>query len=370
MANLMITGGAGFIGTNFVHHWHRQRPDDRLLVLDRLTYAGNLDGIRPLIDDENVCFVRGDILDTALVRDLLTQYEIDVIVHFAAETHVDRSIEGPETYVKTNVNGTNSLLMAAQSIWLSGSGRPHRFHHISTDEVYGALATRDAAPFTEQTAYAPNSPYSASKAAADFLVRAFHRTYGLETTVSYSSNNYGPFQFPEKLIPLMITHALQGRRLPVYGDGSNVRDWIHVSDHCAGITAVLERGTPGETYNIGSNAEYTNLEVVSRICELLESRFQEEPVLRSRFAAARGRGTDGPFSGRITFVPDRAGHDYRYALDATRTRQALGFGPKVHFAAGLSATVDWYLQHADWWESVANGDYQRNMPPLQSSATL
>jgi dTDP-glucose 4,6-dehydratase len=350
MANLLVTGGAGFIGANFVHHWRAAHPGDGIVVLDLLTYAGNranLDGV------DDVELVVGDIDDTALVEKLLTSHAIDTIVHFAAESHVDRSITGPDAFIETNVVGTHSLLKAARKVWLdSGSGRPHRFHHVSTDEVFGSLGADDPA-FSETTAYAPNSPYSASKAASDHLVRAYHHTYGLETTTSNCSNNYGPYQFPEKLIPLFLLNCLHGQALPIYGDGMNVRDWLHVADHCLGIEAVIARGQVGETYNIGGGAELPNMAVIDRVCAIVDRAFAEDPALATRFSdapAARGE----PTASLKTFVTDRAGHDRRYAIDERKARAELGYAPRRTFEEGLEQTLGWYLANEGWWRPLLN----------------
>lgn len=348
MANLIVTGGAGFIGANFVHYWRRHAPGDRIVVLDLLTYAGNrhnLDGL------DEVALVVGDICDFDLVSRLIDAHGIDTIVHFAAESHVDRSITGPDAFVTTNIVGTHTLLKAAKAAWLDrGSGQPHRFHHVSTDEVYGSLGPDDPA-FSETTPYAPNSPYSASKAGSDHLVRAYHHTYGLETTTSNCSNNYGPFQFPEKLIPLFTLNALHGRPLPIYGDGMNVRDWLHVEDHCRGIGAVLERGRPGETYNIGGGQELPNMAVIDEICRAVDAAFVADPGLAARFPdapAAKGR----PSAGLKTFVTDRMGHDRRYAIDESKARGELGYRPAHDFAEGFARTLDWYLARDDWWRPL------------------
>ncbi|WP_439546176.1 dTDP-glucose 4,6-dehydratase [Sandarakinorhabdus sp.] len=353
MTNLLVTGGAGFIGANFVHYWQQQHVDDGIIVLDALTYAGNranLDGLT------GVEFVHGDIRDTALVEQLLNDHAIDTIVHFAAESHVDRSIHGPAAFVDTNVLGTLSLLTAARSVWLAGSGRPHRFHHVSTDEVYGTLGPNDPA-FSETTAYAPNSPYSASKAASDHLVRAWHHTYGLETVTSNCSNNYGPYQFPEKLIPLFLINALHGRPLPIYGDGQQIRDWLHVEDHCRGIEACLTRGRVGETYNIGGGAELPNLTVIDTLCAAVDAAFAADPALAGRFPdapAAKGLPTDS----LKTFVTDRPGHDRRYAIDETKARAELGYAPARTFEQGFAATLGWYLANEGWWRAIMDGSYR------------
>lgn len=348
MANLMITGGAGFIGSNFVHHWRKVAPDDLVIVLDALTYAGNPANIKGL---DGVELVQGDICDTALVSRLIEDHAIDRIVHFAAESHVDRSITGPDAFVTTNVVGTHSLLKAAKTAWLDkGSGKPHRFHHVSTDEVYGTLAPDDPA-FSETTPYAPNSPYSASKAGSDHLVRAYQHTYGMETTTSNCSNNYGPYQFPEKLIPLFMLNALSGRSLPIYGDGMNVRDWLHVADHCLGIELILRNGRVGETYNIGGGQELPNLEVIREICQGIDNAFAQNPALAKRFPdapAAHGRSSEQ----LMTFVQDRQGHDRRYAIDETKIRSELGYAPARDFPQGFSETLHWYLDNEDWWRPL------------------
>lgn len=347
MANLLVTGGAGFIGGNFVHYWNAHHPDDGVIVLDALTYAGN----RSTLDGTpNADLVEGDIRDTALVENLLRDREITTIVHFAAESHVDRSITGPDAFIDTNILGTNSLLKAARAVWLAGEGRAHRFHHISTDEVFGSLGPNDPA-FSEITPYAPNSPYSASKAASDHLVRAYHHTYGLEVTTSNCSNNYGPYQYPEKLIPLFLLNALHGRNLPIYGDGMNVRDWLHVEDHCRGIEACLLRGTPGETYNIGGGAELPNLEVIAAICREVDRAFAEIEGLAERYPdapAAKGEATES----LKTFVTDRAGHDRRYAIDETKARAELSYAPAHGFDEGLRQTLRWYLANEGWWRPL------------------
>lgn len=348
MADLLVTGGAGFIGGNFVHYWAQHHPDDTITVLDALTYAGNASTIAGVAQAD---LVEGDIRDTALVEHLLRDRGIATIVHFAAESHVDRSISGPDAFIETNILGTNSLLKAARKVWLNeGSGKPHRFHHISTDEVYGSLGPDDAA-FRETTPYQPNSPYSASKAASDHLVRAWHHSFGLEVTTSNCSNNYGPYQYPEKLIPLFLLNALHGRPLPIYGDGMNVRDWLHVEDHCRGIEACLERGQPGETYNIGGGAELPNMAVIDTICAEVDRAFAEEVDLAARFPhspAAKGEAT----ATLKNFVEDRKGHDRRYAIDETKARAELGYSPAHTFADGLRRTLRWYLGTESWWRPL------------------
>jgi dTDP-glucose 4,6-dehydratase len=348
MAELLVTGGAGFIGANFVHYWREHHPDDTITVLDALTYAGNPANIAGL---EGVELIEGDICDTDLVEKLLSERGIRTIVHFAAESHVDRSITGPDAFVTTNVIGTHSLLKAARKLWLDkGTGQPHRFHHVSTDEVYGSLGPEDPA-FSETTPYAPNSPYSASKAGSDHLVRAYHHTYGLDVTTSNCSNNYGPYQFPEKLIPLFLLNCLHGRNLPIYGDGMNVRDWLHVEDHCNGIEKVLLHGKPGETYNIGGGQELPNLHVIEEICATVDRAFAADSSLAARFPdapAASGKTSDT----LKTYVTDRAGHDRRYAIDETKARAELGYAPRRTFAEGFAQTLAWYLGNEGWWRPL------------------
>jgi dTDP-glucose 4,6-dehydratase len=346
MAKLLVTGGAGFIGANFVHYWLARHPGDRVVVLDALTYAGNLANLEPARQRPEYRFIEGDIRDTALVEQLLREESLDTIVHFAAESHVDRSIEGPDAFIETNVIGTHALLKAARRVWLEGPGvLPHRFHHVSTDEVYGSLGPTDP-PFTELTPYAPNSPYSASKAASDHLVRAYHHTYGLKTSISNCSNNYGPHQFPEKLIPLMIAQLLAGKSLPVYGDGRNVRDWLHVEDHCRGIEAVLGQGRPGEVYNIGGGSECENIQLVRMLCSIVDAHLLSTQELCGRFpnsAAAQGEQSER----LVRYVKDRPGHDRRYAIDSAKIQRDLGYRPQVALEAGLRSTVAWYLDRAD-----------------------
>ncbi len=348
MAKLLVTGGAGFIGANFVHHWRARHPDDAIVVLDALTYAGSRSN---LADLPEVPLIVGNICDTALVESLIDEHGIDTIVHFAAESHVDRSITGPDAFIETNVVGTHSLLKAAKRKWLdAGSGRPHRFHHVSTDEVYGSLGPDDPA-FSETTQYQPNSPYSASKAGSDHLVRAYQHTFGLETTTSNCSNNYGPYQFPEKLIPLFMLNALSGKKLPVYGDGMNVRDWLHVADHCLGIERVLLAGRPAETYNIGGGQELPNLRVIEEICRGVDDAFASDPALADRFPdapAAKG----GQTISLLTYVTDRPGHDRRYAIDETKSRPELGYAPQRDFPTGFAQTLRWYLDREDWWRPL------------------
>lgn len=327
--NVLITGGAGFIGCNFVRRWLAKHPDIRIVNLDLLTYAGSLDNLADLPDPGRHEFVYGDICDRPLVDRLLREHRIDTIVHFAAESHVDRSISGPAAFIETNFVGTFTLLEAAREYWPERMlERPVRFHHISTDEVYGTLGPDDPA-FRETTPYAPNSPYSASKAGSDHLVRAYHHTYGLPVTTSNCSNNYGPFQHDEKFIPTVIRSCVQGKPIPVYGDGSNIRDWLYVADHCSGIDAVIRRGRPGETYNIGGRNEWANIDIVRTICSLLDERRPEQ----------------APHERLIRFVTDRPGHDWRYAIDADKIDRELDWRPHETFASGIVKTVDWYLDH-------------------------
>jgi dTDP-glucose 4,6-dehydratase len=340
---ILVTGGAGFIGANFVLDW-LDLDGETVLNLDRLTYAGNLGNLASVKDDVRHRFVHGDIGDRGLVANLLATHRPRAIVNFAAETHVDRSIHGPAAFVETNVVGTFSLLDVARAHFASLPPLERdqfRFLHVSTDEVFGSLGPRDAG-FSETTAYAPNSPYSASKAAADHLVRAYHHTYGLPVLTTNCSNNYGPRQFPEKLIPLMIHNAIAGKPLPVYGDGANVRDWLYVGDHCAAIRTVLERGRPGETYNVGGNAERTNLDVVETLCRILGD---QRP------------GRD--YRAQITFVKDRPGHDRRYAINAAKVNRELGWTPRETFESGLRRTVRWYLDNSAWLSAVTSGEYHK-----------
>ena len=341
---ILVTGGAGFIGSNFVLSTVA-RTGEPIVNLDKLTYAGNLRSLASLAGDARHAFVRGDIGDRELVRRLLGEHRPRAVAHFAAESHVDRSIHGPAEFVQTNVVGTFNLLEEVRAYWqgLAGAEREaFRFLHVSTDEVYGSLGAHDPA-FTEQTPYAPNSPYAASKAASDHLVRAYHHTYGLPTLTTNCSNNYGPFQFPEKLIPLVIHNALAGKRLPVYGDGANVRDWLYVLDHCEAVRVVLMRGTPGETYNIGGAAEKKNIDVVRTLCGLLD---EARPRAQGRYAEL------------IEFVADRPGHDRRYAMDAGKLARELGWRPKESFETGLAKTVRWYLDNRAWVEEVTSGAYR------------
>ena len=355
MHNLLVTGGAGFIGVNFVRRMLAE-SDARVVVLDALTYAGNgssLDGLPA----DRFLLVHGDVRDTDLSERLLREHECGAIVHFAAESHVDRSISGPDAFISTNVIGTHALLKAARRVWLDGTGVPHRFHHVSTDEVYGSLGPGDL-PFAEENQYQPNSPYSASKAGSDHLVRAYHHTFGLDVTTTNCSNNYGPHQFPDKLIPLMIVKILHGEKLPVYGDGMQIRDWLYVEDHCRAIESCLSQGVPGEVYNIGGDNERPNIEIVHEICDLLESRFAASPELAASFPdcpAARGA------SNRmlIEHVADRPGHDRRYAIDFRKATAGLAYRPRETFESGIARTIDWYLENQLWWRAVLDDSYRK-----------
>lgn len=356
MKKILVTGGAGFIGTNFVYYWLDKYPGDSLVVLDALTYAGNLQSLEKANAFPGFVFVQGNILDQDLVEKLLEEHQIDTLVHFAAESHVDRSILGPDAFIETNILGTHSLLKAAKHCWLDrGTGRPHRFHHISTDEVYGTLGPKDP-PFFEKTAYAPNSPYAASKASSDHLVRAYYKTYGLAVTTSNCSNNYGPFQFPEKLIPLCIANILDGKDLPIYGDGMQIRDWLFVDDHNLGVDKILEKGDIGETYNIGGNNEWTNMDIVTHICTLMDQKFDLDINLEKRFPGSPRAG-GMVSSSLITQVTDRAGHDRRYAIDARKISSELGYVPGESFETGIEKTLDWYLENEKWWRNIMDKSY-------------
>lgn len=354
MRTILVTGGAGFIGSNFVLQWLHELQSP-IVNLDKLTYAGNIKNLASIMGDEHHRFVQGDICDGRLVSRLLSEFRPRAIVHFAAESHVDRSVLSPADFVETNVTGTFTLLEAARAYWkdLKEQDRNNfRFLHVSTDEVYGSLGTEDGA-FCETTPYSPNSPYSASKAASDHFVRAYHHTYGLPTLTTNCSNNYGPYQFPEKLIPLVIHNAVAGKPLPVYGDGQNVRDWLYVEDHCRAIRRVLEGGVPGATYNIGGGSEMKNLDVVTVLCSILDELMP--------------KGTR--YAQQITFVKDRPGHDRRYAIDARKIERDLGWQPMETFATGIRKTVQWYLDHQDWVAEVTSGAY-RNWIETQYSSTV
>ncbi|GLX86660.1 dTDP-glucose 4,6-dehydratase [Thalassotalea loyana] len=358
MNKILVTGGAGFIGANFVHYWLGHYANDKVIVLDALTYAGNMANLESELSNANLTFVKGDICDQELVETLLIEHDIDTVVHFAAESHVDRSITGPDAFIETNIIGTYSLLKASKKVWLDGDNvkEGHRFHHVSTDEVYGTLSATDPA-FTEETAYAPNSPYSASKAASDHLVRAYHHTFGLNVTTSNCSNNYGPLHFPEKLIPLVITNILHNKQLPIYGDGQQIRDWLYVEDHAYGIDLVLKKGRLGENYNIGGNNEWANIDIVKSICHLVEQEFSSNAELAERFPEAKA-AIEKDTESLITYVKDRPGHDRRYAIDANKTNNELGYEPRESFETGIKKTVQWYLNNESWWRSVMDGSYQ------------
>lgn len=343
---LLVTGGAGFIGSNFIHYILANRSDWQIINLDALTYAGNLANFNglPSYEAQRHHFLKGDIGDKKLLQRLFSKGNFDAVIHFAAESHVDRSILGPEAFVETNVLGTSRLLDAAKAHWLE-KGKPDtfRFLHVSTDEVYGSLGP--SGHFKENRPYDPSSPYSASKASSDHFVRAYFRTYGLPTIVTNCSNNYGPYQFPEKLIPLMISNIIEERPLPIYGDGKNIRDWLYVIDHCEALLKVLEAGSPGETYNIGGHAEIENIEIVSQLCDLLDNHL--------------GRSLDKSSHQLIRFVPDRPGHDRRYAIDASKIQKELGWQPQHSFEKALTATVDWYLNNPGWVKAVRSGEYRK-----------
>jgi dTDP-glucose 4,6-dehydratase len=343
-ASVLVTGGAGFIGANFLLRMVPKHPATRFVCLDRLTYAGNAMNLRAIEGAANFHFVQGDICDTALLGDLFDEHGFTSVVHFAAESHVDRSIDAPLAFARSNVEGTVALLEAARQAWpedAASAGDRYRFVHISTDEVFGSLG--DSGQFDEATPYDPRSPYSASKAAADHFARAYFHTYGLPVVLTNGSNNYGPFQFPEKLIPLVISNALNGRAIPVYGTGENVRDWLYVADHCAALEAVLRRGTPGETYLVGGDSEARNIDLVKRLCDLVDAA-EDRP--------------EGSARELITFVEDRPGHDYRYAIDFSKLRREIGWAPEHDLEEGLRATVDWYLRRADWLEAVRDDSYR------------
>jgi dTDP-glucose 4,6-dehydratase len=351
MQNILVTGGAGFIGSNFIRYLLGTVPEVKVINLDALTYAGSLENLKDLSSEDRYTFVKGDICDRASVDDLFSRYDIDTVIHFAAETHVDRSIFGPAQFIQTNVIGTFTLLEAAREYWLDKKGihrdlslEEVRFHHVSTDEVYGTLAPADP-PFSETTPYAPNSPYAASKASSDHLVRAYYHTYGLPVTITNCSNNYGPYQFPEKLIPVMILNALEGKPLPIYGDGLQIRDWLYVEDHCEAIWLVVKHGRLGETYNIGGDNQPPNLQIVTTICEILDELLPNSENV--------------PHKSLMRFVADRPGHDRRYAMDINKITRELGWNPRESLKTGLLKTVEWYLSNQDWIQSIQEkGDIQ------------
>ncbi len=340
MKALLITGGAGFIGSNFVRYWMKTHPEDRVINLDALTYAGNLENLHGIDDSANYRFVHGDICDKNIVEQVFNDESIDLVVHFAAESHVDRSITGPEAFITTNIQGTFNLLETARKAW-DGNDAGCRFLHVSTDEVYGSLGMQDPA-FSETTPFAPNSPYAASKASSDHLLRAYFHTYGMPVVTTNCSNNYGPYQFPEKLIPLVTINALEDKPLPIYGEGLNIRDWLHVDDHCRGIDKVLQEGRLGETYNIGGCNEWTNIDIVRLICSILD---ELRPGAR-------------PKSELIAFVKDRPGHDLRYAINANKIMSELNWEPEYTFEADIRQTIQWYLDNEEWWSRVRDGSYR------------
>ncbi|NEP80757.1 MAG: dTDP-glucose 4,6-dehydratase [Okeania sp. SIO3B3] len=355
-SRLLVTGGAGFIGSNFVHYWCETYPNYRVVVLDALTYAGNKETLADLQNRPNFRFVQGDICDRSLVDRLLQEEDIDTVAHFAAESHVDRSILGPAAFVQTNVVGTFTLLEAFRSHYPTVAQNPDRrciFLHVSTDEVYGSLGSEDSA-FTETTPYSPNSPYSASKAGSDHLARAYYHTYGIPTVITNCSNNYGPYHFPEKLIPLMCINMLLGKQLPVYGDGQNIRDWLYVIDHCRALDTVIHKGKPGETYNIGGNNEVKNIDLVRMLCQIMDELAKDLPVQ--------------PCEKLITFVKDRPGHDRRYAIDATKIKTELGWQPSVTVEEGLRQTVEWFLNNRNWWEPLLSEEYQAYYQKVYASS--
>lgn len=340
MKNVLITGGAGFIGSNFIHYFLKNDDNAKIINLDALTYAGSLENLKDVSEDPRYTFIQGDICDTEFIEQVLSSHSIDTVVHFAAESHVDRSILGPRQFIETNIMGTFSLLEATRKLWLQEKNIPLenvRFHHVSTDEVFGSLSADEPA-WTEETPYSPNSPYAASKASSDHLVRAYGHTYGLPITITNCSNNYGPYQFPEKLIPLMILNAIEGKPLPVYGDGQQIRDWLHVEDHCDAIYQVLKRGTVGSTYNVGGENQPANLTIVETICEILD-----EVSVNSKYI---------PHKNLVEYVKDRPGHDRRYDMDTSKIRAELGWQPRHTLTEGLLDTVNWYLTHSDWVAAV------------------
>ncbi len=348
---LLVTGGAGFIGSNFVHYWLDNHSEDQVIVLDALTYAGNFNNLKDLERNPNFIFVQGNIRDRALIDTLLHEHHINIIAHFAAESHVDRSILAPDSFIQTNLIGTFTLLEAFRE-YFPQLETTARFLHVSTDEVYGTLEPEDP-PFQETTPYAPNSPYSASKAGSDHLVRAYYHTYNIPTLITNCSNNYGPYHYPEKLIPLICINILLGKSLPIYGDGQNVRDWLYVFDHCRALDTVIQKGTPGETYNIGGNNEVKNIDLVKMLCQLMDELAPNLPI--------------SPAENLITFVKDRPGHDRRYAIDASKIKTELGWQPSVTVKEGLRETVNWYLENRHWWEPLLSQEYQAYYQQLYNS---
>ncbi len=350
MRNILVTGAAGFIGTNFCYYWVNNHPDDNLIALDKLTYAGKRENIAQLENSKQIQFIQADICNQHLVENLLRDHKIETIVHFAAESHVDRSITGPDAFIESNIIGTHNLLKAAKKVWIDEKQAPnkHHFHHISTDEVYGSLGADDPA-FTETTAYAPNSPYSASKAASDHLVRSYHHTFGLNVTTSNCSNNYGPYQDSEKLIPVIIDAVLNAKTIPVYGDGKNIRDWLYVDDHCRAIDLILQKGNIGEVYNVGGENEWCNINIVHAICDLIDQTFKENNNYKTQYPAAlywNGKSSRS----LISFVTDRPGHDLRYAVNPSKCNHELGYHPYESFNTGIIKTINWYLK--EWSATV------------------
>ncbi len=358
MPGLLITGGAGFIGVNFLHYRLSRHPKDHVVVLDALTYAGNKNSLKPAFANPYFTFVHDTITNQKAVEELLRTHEIDTVVHFAAESHVDRSITGPDIFIETNVTGTHSLLKAARTVWLEEQkqAKGRRFHHVSTDEVFGSLLPGDPA-FTEKTAYAPSSPYAASKAASDHLVRAYAKTYGLPVSISNCSNNYGPCQFPEKLIPLVLINILHNKPLPLYGDGQQIRDWLYVTDHCRAIERIITSDVEQEYFNIGGENECTNRDIVHTICRLMDEHMQDSS-LQKRFPEATA-AMGGNSASLIEFVKDRPGHDVRYAINPQKAREVLGYRPQETLATGLAKTINWYLKNKIWWEKVMDGSYRK-----------
>jgi dTDP-glucose 4,6-dehydratase len=342
--NILVTGGAGFIGSNFLNLFVPRYPEHNFINFDKLTYAANLLNLKSTKNLSNYTFEQGDIANYDRVIEIFEKYNPDIVVHFAAESHVDRSILGPAKFVQTNIIGTFNLLEACRKDWFDSLKKNKLFHHVSTDEVYGSLSLNGTNLFTENTPYAPHSPYSASKASSDHLVRAYYHTYGIPTKITNCSNNYGPYQFPEKLIPLMILNALNNKPLPVYGKGENIRDWLYVEDHCEAIWTVIQKGNIGETYNIGGNNEWKNIDIVNRICELLAEELGKNPL---------------SFKKLITFVKDRPGHDLRYAIDSTKIKSELHWQPRETFETGLRKTIKWYLSNQEWVDSIKTGEYKK-----------
>jgi len=355
MSNILITGAAGFIGANFLYKWIDKYQDDRVIVLDLLTYAGNYLTIKSLADQNKIKFIKGDICNSNLVKSIFEEYKVEIVLNFAAESHVDRSILNSNKFVNTNIVGTHILLSEALYAWGDNFDGKH-FHHVSTDEVYGDLG-ENSPPFSESTPYAPNSPYSASKASSNHLVRAFNVTYGLPTTISNCSNNYGPSQFPEKLIPLVLINALEGKKLPIYGDGSNIRDWLYVDDHCEAIMKIINLGKTGTTYNVGGNNQVTNIDLVLKLCELLDEKLSQNNEFIKIFPEC-SIIKNKESRDLIVYIEDRLGHDRRYAIDSKKITKELGFSPRVNYLDGLSSTILWYLNNKDWWRPLLTGEYQ------------